>query len=138
VATTETARVPEDISGRPRRMPVGGVSWRHTFRALPGIAIIDSFLGTTRFAHWHMDAADRDELVRISNHELEVAVGRRRRRRICSDDVVFIWGGSLADRYAKRSILVTTQTAQMICAFLLAVGAWAGFATAVVISSSRA
>src|SRR5437667_5870950 len=40
-----------------------------------------------------------------------------------------IWGGSLADRYAKRSILVTTQTAQMICAFLLAVGAWAGFAT---------
>src|SRR5438045_9738648 len=35
-----------------------------------------------------------------------------------------IWGGSLADRYAKRSILVTTQTAQMICAFLLALGAW--------------
>ena len=32
--TIETARVPEDISGRPRRMPVGGVSWRHTFRAL--------------------------------------------------------------------------------------------------------
>src|ERR1051326_368246 len=31
---TETARVPEDISGRPRRLPVGGVSWRHTFRAL--------------------------------------------------------------------------------------------------------
>ncbi len=40
-----------------------------------------------------------------------------------------IWGGSLADRYPKRSILVTTQTAQMICAFLLAAGAWAGFAT---------
>ena len=40
-----------------------------------------------------------------------------------------IWGGSLADRYPKRSILVTTQTAQMACAFLLAVGAWAGFAT---------
>jgi MFS family permease len=40
-----------------------------------------------------------------------------------------IWGGSLADRYPKRSILVVTQTAQMICAFLLAAGAWAGFAT---------
>ncbi len=40
-----------------------------------------------------------------------------------------IWGGSLADLYPKRSILVTTQTAQMICAFLLAAGAWAGFAT---------
>jgi MFS family permease len=39
-----------------------------------------------------------------------------------------VWGGSLADRYPKRSILVMTQTAQMICAFLLAAGVWAGFA----------
>ena len=31
---TETARVPEDLSGRQRRMPVGGITWRHTFRAL--------------------------------------------------------------------------------------------------------
>jgi len=40
-----------------------------------------------------------------------------------------IWGGSLADLYPKRSILIATQTAQMICAFLLAAGVWAGFAT---------
>ena len=40
------------------------------------------------------------------------------------------WGGSLADLYPKRSILVVTQTAQMICAFLLAIGVWAGFASA--------
>src|SRR5438874_1189849 len=32
--STETARVPEDLSGRQRRMPVGGITWRHTFRAL--------------------------------------------------------------------------------------------------------
>src|ERR1044071_4659281 len=32
--TTDTVSVPEDVIGRPRRMPVGGVSWRHTFRAL--------------------------------------------------------------------------------------------------------
>jgi hypothetical protein len=33
--STETARVPEDISGRQRRrIPVGGITWRHTFRAL--------------------------------------------------------------------------------------------------------
>jgi hypothetical protein len=30
----ETARIPEDISGRQRRVPVGHVSWRTTFRAL--------------------------------------------------------------------------------------------------------
>src|SRR5881397_4275428 len=32
--STETARVPEDLSGRQRRVPVGGITWRHTFRAL--------------------------------------------------------------------------------------------------------
>src|SRR2546421_10787417 len=34
IRTTETARVPEDISGRQRRVPVGGITLRHTFRAL--------------------------------------------------------------------------------------------------------
>jgi len=34
VATTETARIPEDITGRARRVPVGEISWRTTFRAL--------------------------------------------------------------------------------------------------------
>src|SRR6058998_4004217 len=32
--------------------------------------------------------------------------------------------------HPKRSILLATQTAQMICAFLLALGVWAGFANA--------
>src|SRR5205809_7000508 len=32
--TTEPGRVPEDLSGRQRRMPVGGITWRHTLRAL--------------------------------------------------------------------------------------------------------
>src|SRR6267143_2602383 len=40
-----------------------------------------------------------------------------------------IWGGALADLYPKRSILVATQAAQMICAFLVAAGVWFGFAT---------
>jgi len=31
---TETARIPDDVSGRSHRLPVGGVSWRHTFHAL--------------------------------------------------------------------------------------------------------
>src|SRR5262249_7107261 len=40
-----------------------------------------------------------------------------------------IWGGALADLYPKRSILVATQSAQMLCAFLLATGVWLGFAS---------
>src|SRR5204863_10040434 len=40
-----------------------------------------------------------------------------------------IWGGSLADRHPRRSSLLATQPAQMVCAFFLAAGVWAGFAT---------
>jgi MFS family permease len=40
-----------------------------------------------------------------------------------------VWGGSLADRYPKRDILVGTQIAQMICAFVLAIGVWLHVAT---------
>src|SRR5438874_3657114 len=40
-----------------------------------------------------------------------------------------VWGGTLADLYPKRSILVMTQAAQMICAFSLAAGVWLGFAS---------
>src|SRR5262249_29839219 len=44
-----------------------------------------------------------------------------------------IWGGALADLHPKRSILVITQSAQMICAFLLAAATWAGLATPILI-----
>src|SRR5207249_11759543 len=40
-----------------------------------------------------------------------------------------IWGGSLADRHPKRTILIWTQTAQMVCAFVLALGVWLHFAS---------
>src|SRR5205807_5362995 len=40
-----------------------------------------------------------------------------------------IWGGSLADRHPKRTILVWTQTAQMVCAFVVALGVWLHFAS---------
>jgi len=41
-----------------------------------------------------------------------------------------LWGGSLADRYPKQSILIGTQAAQMLCAFVLAAGTHLGFANA--------
>jgi MFS family permease len=37
-----------------------------------------------------------------------------------------LWGGSLADRVPKRTIIVVTQTVMMIQAFVLAVLAWTG------------
>src|SRR6267378_5670146 len=129
MADIETARVPEDISGRPRRMPVGGVSWRHTFRALRHRNYQLFFWGqlVSLVGTWMQQTAMSWFVYQITNSKLLLgtvaAVGS-------APMMLFsIWGGALADLYPKRSIIVAAQTAQMIYAFLLAAGAWAGFAT---------
>lgn len=127
---TETARVPEDISGRPRRLPVGEVSWRHTFRALRYRNYRLFFWGqlVSLIGTWMQQTAMSWFVYELTNSKFLLgavaAVGS-------APMMLFsIWGGSLADLYPKRSILVATQTAQMLCAFLLALGVWAGFANA--------
>ena len=127
--STETARVPEDLSGRQRRMPVGGITWRHTFRALRHrnyrlffwgqlVSLIGTWMQQTTMMWFVYDRTNSKLLLGVV-----AAVG--------SAPMVFssVWGGSLADLYPKRSILVLTQSAQMLCAFLLAAGVWLGFAT---------
>src|SRR5213592_329600 len=127
--TTETVRVPEDISGRQRRMPVGGITWRHTFRALRYRNYRLFFWGqlVSLIGTWMQQTAMSWFVYQITNSKfllgLVAAVG--------SAPMVLssVWGGALADLYPKRSILVATQSAQMTCAFLLAAGVWLGFAS---------
>ena len=127
--TTETARVPEDISGRQRRMPVGGITWRHTFRALRHRNYRLFFWGqlVSLIGTWMQQTAMSWFVYQITNSKfllgLVAAVG--------SAPMVLssVWGGTLADLHPKRSILVMTQAAQMICAFSLAAGVWLGFAS---------
>jgi len=130
MANTETAQVPEDISGRPRRMPVGGISWRHTFRALRHRNYRLFFWGqlVSLIGTWMQQTAMSWFVYEITNSKFLLgavaAIGS-------APMMLFsVWGGSLADLYPKRSILIATQSAQMICAFLLAIGVWAGFANA--------
>src|SRR5438874_323268 len=127
--TTETARVPEDISGRQRRMPVGGITWRHTFRALRHRNYRLFFWGqlVSLIGTWMQQTAMSWYVYEITNSKILLgavaAVGSAPMM------VSSIWGGSLADRHPKRTILLWTQTAQMICAFVLAFGVWLHFAT---------
>src|SRR6266487_4349820 len=127
--TKETACVPEDISGRQRRMPVDGITWRHTFRALRHRNYRLFFWGqlVSLIGTWMQQTAMSWYVYQITNSKLLLGVvlgGGRAPIKHSS-----IWGGALADLYPKRSILVSTQAAQMICAFLLAAGVWLGFAT---------
>src|SRR5881394_1312268 len=127
--TTETARVPEDISGRQRLIPVGGITWRHTFRALRHRNYRLFFWGqlVSLTGTWMQQTAMSWFVYEITNSKLLLGVVSA----VGSAPMMLsaIWGGALADLYPKRSILVATQAAQMICAFLLAAGVWAGFAT---------
>lgn len=128
-STTETSRVPEDVSGRLRRVPVGRVTWRHTFRALRHRNYRLFFWGqlVSLVGTWMQQTAMSWFVYQITNSKLLLGVVAA----MGSAPMMLsaMWGGSLADRHPKRSILLGTQTAQMICAFLLAAGVWAGFAT---------
>jgi len=110
-------------------MPVGGISWRHTFRALRHRNYRLFFWGqlVSLIGTWMQQTAMSWFVYQITNSKLLLGVVAA----MGSAPMMLssIWGGSLADRYPKRSILVATQTAQMICAFFLAAGVWAGFAT---------
>ena len=130
VATTETARIPEDITGRARRVPVGEVNWRTTFRALRHrnyrlffygqlVSLIGTWLQQTAMSWFVYEITGSKFLLGAVS-----AIGS-------APMMIFsLWGGSLADRYPKRSILIGTQAAQMFCAFVLAAGAHLGFANA--------
>src|SRR5437879_3578584 len=128
-ATTETARVPEDLSGRPRRMPVGGITWQHTFPALCHRNCRLFFWGqlVSLIGTWMQQTAMSWYVYQITNSKLLLGIVSA----VGSAPMMLssIWGGALADLYPKRSILVATQSAQMVCAFLLATGVWLGFAT---------
>ncbi len=127
--TTETGRVPEDISGQQHRVPVGGITWRHTFRALRYRNYRLFFWGqlVSLSGTWMQQTAMSWFVYQITNSKfllgLVAAIG--------SAPMVLssVWGGALADLYPKRSILVATQSAQMVCAFVLAAGVWLGFAS---------
>jgi MFS family permease len=127
--TTETARVPEDISGRQRLIPVGGITWRHTFRALRHRNYRLFFWGqlVSLIGTWMQQTAMSWFVYQITNSKFLLGVVSA----VGSAPMVLssVWGGTLADLYPKRSILIATQSAQMVCAFLLATGVWLGFAT---------
>src|SRR4029077_13437735 len=127
--TTETARVPEDVIGRQRRMPVGGITWRHTFRALRHRNYRLFFWGqlVSLIGTWMQQTAMSWFVYQITTSKLLLGIVAA----IGSAPMMLssIWGGSLADRHPKRSILLAPQTAQMVCACFCAAGLWAGFAT---------
>ena len=121
-----TAQVPEDMTGRPRRVAVGEISWRQTFRALRHRNFRLFFYGqlTSLIGTWMQQTALGWLVYQLTSSKFLLgaiaAAG--------SAPMLFfsMWGGSLADRHPKRAILVLTQSAEMIFAFALALLVWLG------------
>ena len=120
-ASTEHVRVPSDLHGQPRRVATTKVSLRHTFRALRHrnyrlfffgqlVSLVGTWMQQTAIAWLVYDITGSKFLLGAI-----AAVGS-------APMMLFaLWGGALADRYPKRSILVITQTVEMVFAFALAV-----------------
>ena len=128
-ADTQTAQVPEELSGRQRRTPVGKISLRGTFRALRHRNYRLFFYGqlVSLIGTWMQQTAMSWLVYQITGSKLLLGVVAA----VGSAPMMLfsLWGGSLADRYPKRTILLWTQAAQMVPAFVLAAVAWAGLAT---------
>jgi len=125
---TETARVPEDIAGRPRRIVFGEISWGQTFRALRHRNFRLFFYGqlVSLIGTWMQQTAMSWLVYQMTQSKFllgAVAAAGSAPMMLFS-----IWGGSLADRYPKRSILLITQSAAMLFALALAVIVWSGAA----------
>src|SRR5258706_8238122 len=123
-AANRITTVPEEVTGLPRRVVTGGLSLRHTFASLKHrnfrlffIGQLISLVGT-----WMQNTAQSWLVYQLTGSKLLLgivaAVGS-------APMLLFsMWGGSVADRHPKRTILLFTQLAMMVLAFTLAALVW--------------
>ena len=115
-----TAAVPEDLTGRPRRVATGGVSWRKTFSAFQYRNYRLYFWGqlVSLIGTWMTSTAQGWLVYQLTGSKallgIVAAAGT-------APMLVFAtWGGWAADRFPKRTVLIWTQSVMMILAFIFA------------------
>src|ERR1044071_1223480 len=117
---TQVASVPEEVTGRPRRVVVGTMLWRQTFAALRHRNFRLFFAGqlVSLIGTWMQNTAQGWLVYQLTNSKLLLGVVAA----VGSTPMMLfsIWGGSVADRHPKRQIVLWTQTTMMITALLLA------------------
>ncbi len=118
--------VPEDITGRPRRVVSGKISLRKTFSALKHRNFRLFFYGQliSLTGTWMTTTAQGWLVYQLTGSKALLGVVAAA---ASAPMLVFsTWGGWAADRYPKRSVLVTTQASSMILSLTMAVLVWSG------------
>jgi len=119
-----TANIPEDMTGRPRRVATGGISFRKTFSAfkhrnfrLYFAGQLVSFTGT-----WMTTTAQGWLVYQLTGSKALLGIVAA----AASAPLLFFatWGGWVADRYPKRAVVVTTQICFMILSLAMAALVW--------------
>src|SRR6266853_1114440 len=119
-AAGEVASVPEELTGQPRRVVLGGLRWQQTFAALRHRNFRLFFAGqlVSLTGTWMQNTAQGWLVYQLTGSKLWLGVVAA----VGSAPMMLfsIWGGSVADRHPKRQIVLWTQSVMMVSALLFA------------------
>jgi MFS family permease len=116
----QVANVPQEITGQPRRVVVGGVTWRDTFAALKHRNFRLFFTGqfVSLIGSWMQSTAQGWLVYQLTGSK--VLLGTVAAVGSLPLLLFSVWGGSLADRHPKRTVVLYTQIGMMLLAFAFA------------------
>ena len=125
-STAQVANVPQDVTGQPGRVVVGSVTWRDTFAALRHRNFKLFFIGqlVSLIGSWMQNTAQGWLVYQLTGSK--VLLGTMAAVGSLPMLLLSVWGGSVADRHPKRTVVFFTQTGMMFLAFAFAALAWAG------------
>ena len=114
------ANVPPEVTGQPRRVVVGSVTWRDTFAALKHRNYRLFFAGqlVSLIGSWMQNTAQGWLVYQLTGSK--VLLGTVAAVGSLPLLLLSVWGGSLADRHPKRTVILFTQTGMMLLAFAFA------------------
>jgi MFS family permease len=114
------AGVPEEVTGQQRRVVSGTLSWRQTFSALKHRNFRLFFAGqmVSLIGTWMQNTAQGWLVYQLTGSKILLGVVAA----VGSTPMMLlsVWGGSIADRFPKRRILLWTQTTMMVTALVFA------------------
>jgi len=120
------ASAPQEVTGQPRRVVVGAVTWRDTFAALKHRNFRLFFVGqlVSLTGSWMQYTAQGWLVYQLTGSK--VLLGTVAAIGSLPMLLLSVWGGSVADRHPKRTVVLYTQTGMMLLAFVFAALVWSG------------
>lgn len=124
--SSDVASVPQEVTGQPRRVVVGAVSWRDTFAALKHRNFRLFFAGqlVSLTGTWMQNTAQGWLVYQLTGSK--IMLGSVAAASSLPMLVLSVWGGSVADRHSKRNVVFFTQAGMMVLAFCFAGLVWSG------------